>query len=320
MRLSTPVNPWGNPDSFNQNTFMPLTEPIKHKLDTLIRFAIWVDLTILLLYFLSSQFGVSFPFPLPGKKLNNPLALLLLLFSIRLMLNVPFRKRHFGTLNKLLTDTPHRFYFFAVLIVVELALQIMWFAYPDDFRWSLDAEQGYGTHFSAIQLYILGLLVMMIALGGDTARKPVWKEKLPWYLVASVYFYIGLDDCIGIHDNISWSRSLIPESTVFHFIYEWLWLYAPVILAVVIFLSRFFLKKFRYSPGILATMFAALTFWILVILFEGLAKNIVYPMGLDWKQLLIGAEEGFEMLGATLFMLGFSQHLKNIQAGRTPKP
>ncbi len=83
---------------------MPLTEATKHKLDTLIRFMIWVDLTILLLYFLSSQFGVSFPFPLPGKKLNNPLALLLLLFSIRLTLNVPFRKRH-------LTGTPHRFYF-----------------------------------------------------------------------------------------------------------------------------------------------------------------------------------------------------------------
>ncbi len=59
-------------------------------------------------------------------------------------------------------------------------------------------------------------------------------------------------------------------------------------------------------------MFVALTLWVSVLLFEGLAKNIVYPMGPDWKQLLIGAEEGFEMLGATLFMLGFSQHLKNI--------
>lgn len=286
----------------------------------MIRFVIWVDITILLLYFLSLQFGVSFPFPLPGKKLNNPLALLLLLFSIRLMLNVPFRSRHLGTLNRLLTDIPHRFYFFAFLIVVEFALQIMWFTYPDDFRWNLDFERGYGTHFSAIQLYILGLVVMMAAWA-DYGKKVGWKEKLPWYhLVASVYFYIGLDDCIGIHDNIAWSRSLFPKSTVFHFIYEWLWLYGPPILITVVFLSWFFLKKFLYSPGIIATMFVALALWVSVLLLEGLAKNIVYPMGLDYKRLLISIEEGSEMLGATLFMLGFSKHLKNIQERKVEIP
>jgi len=277
---------------------LPLTESTKHKLDTLIQIIIGVDLAVLLVIFLSSQFGISFPFPVPGKRLNNPLVLLLILFSVRGMLNAPFRERYLGTLNKLLTHTPHRYYFFAFLIVVQSALQIMWFTYPEDFHWNLNAEQSYGTHFASIQLYILGLLVMMTAWA-DYGKEASWKEKLPWYLVASVYFYIGLDDCVGIHEN-------------FHFIHEWLWFYAPIILVVIIFLSRFFLKKFRYSLGILATMFVALTFWISVLVLEGLAKNIVDPMGLDYGRLLIGIEEGLEMLGATLFMLGFSKHLKNI--------
>jgi len=298
---------------------LPLTESTKHKLDKLIQFIIGVDLIVLLIIFLGSQFGVSFPFPAPGKKLNNPLALLLILLSMRAMVNVGFRERYLGALTKLLTGTPHRFYFFSFLIVVECELQILWLLYPENFHWNLNAEQGYGTHFSAIQLYILGLLVVVTAWA-DCGKEAGWKEKLPWYLVASVYFYIGLDDCIGIHENfIFWTRDLVPEATVFHFIHEWLWFYAPIILAVVIFLSRFFLKKFYYSPAILVTMFVALSFWVSVLLLEGLAKNIVDPMGIDYGRLLIGIEEGSEMLGATLFMLGFSQHLKNITNPRNTR-
>ena len=262
--------------------------------------------------FLKGQFDVPFPFPLPGKKLNNPLALLLLLFSIRAMLNVQFRNRHIGTLKKLLTATPQRIYFFSFLIIVEIELQIMWFTYPESFLWNLNAEQGYGTHFSVIQLYLLGLTVLMTAWA-DCGKDATWKEKLPWHLVASVYFFIGLDDCVGIHENlIFWGRNLIPESTTFHFIHEWLWFYGPVALVVVIFLSRFFLMKFLYSPGIIVLMFVALMFWISVLLLEGLAKNIIDPMGADYGRLLIGLEEGSEMFGATLFMLGFSNHLKNL--------
>jgi len=63
----------------------------------------------------------------------------------------------------------------------------------------------------------------------------------------------------------------------------------------------------------------ALAFWVSVILLEGLAKSIVDPMGLDYGRLLIGIEEGSEMFGATLFMLGFSKHLKNLAEEKVPK-
>ena len=66
-------------------------------------------------------------------------------------------------------------------------------------------------------------------------------------------------------------------------------------------------------------MFVALAFWVSVILLEGLAKSIVDPMGLDYGRLLIGIEEGSEMFGATLFMLGFSKHLKNLAEEKVPK-
>jgi hypothetical protein len=209
---------------------LPLTQQTKNTLDTLIQWVIRVDLVVILLLFLKGQFDV--PFPFLGKKLNNPLALLLLLFSIRTMLNVTFRNHHLGKLKKLLTATPHRVYFFSFLIIIEIALQTMWFSYPENFLWNLNAEQGYGTHFSAIQLYLLGLTVLMTAWA-DYGKDATWKEKYPWYLVASVYFFIGIDDCVGIHENlIFWGRNLLPESTTFHFIHEWLWFYGPVALVL----------------------------------------------------------------------------------------
>ena len=291
---------------------MPLTETTSQKMDTFFRIIIWVDTTILLLIFLRGQFGIIFPFPLPGKRLNNPLALLLFMFFLRGVVNLQFKEKHLSTLKKWVTEFPQRIWFFVSLLTIEIVLQFMWFKFPQDFHWNLNAEIGYGTHFSAIQLYCLGFVVLITAWA-DCGEDAGWDEKLPWYLVAGIYFYIGLDDCVGIHENfITLSETLIPGSNIFHFIHEWLWFYAPLIVIVVIFLTRFFFKKFLYSPKILFTMLIALMFWILVILLEGLAKKIVDPMGLDYGRLLIGVEEGSEMFGATLFILGFSIHLKNI--------
>jgi len=74
------------------------------------------------------------------------------------------------------------------------------------------------------------------------------------------------------------------------------------------------LQRFFYSPKILGTMFVALTLWIGVLVLEGLAKTVVEDtQRYDYVRLLIGIEEGFEMLGATLFIIGFSKHLKNLQ-------
>ncbi len=290
---------------------MSLTQPIKHKLDTLIQFLIWVDLTIMVLYFLSDQFGVSFPFPLPGKKLNNPLALLLLLFSIRLILNVPFRERHLGTLNRLLTGSPHRFYFFAFLIAVESALQIMGFTYPNDFHWDLDIERGYGTYFSAIQLYILGLSVLTIASEKRGVLNPVPK-LYEWRIVAFLFMYLSVDECIGIHDHHDARHMLInflPHREVFGYLPLWIWVYSPMILVTVIFLTRFFIRASENNLKARLAFLAGLSSWVTALILE--ARVGILPRLLS-SDLLVAMEEGAEMLGATLLLLGFSIYLKKM--------
>ena len=213
-----------------------------------------------------------------------------------------------------------RFYFFSLLLLMQVGLEIMWFKYPSDLFWSLNAEKGYGTLFATAQLFILGIVVLITARA-DYGQDATWGNKIPWFLVAFVYFFIGLDDCIGIHENfINIGRTLALESVVFHFVHEWLWFYAPMIVVVVVFLAKFFLQRFFYSPKILGTMFVALALWIMVLVLEGLAKSVVDPVSYDYDRLLIGIEEGFEMLGATLFMMGFSKHYKNLQEKSKSEP
>ncbi|MBC8283247.1 MAG: hypothetical protein H8E32_05480 [Nitrospinae bacterium] len=245
--------------------------------------------------------------------MNNPFMFLLILLVLRGWVNPVFREKQLGLINRITTEEPTRIYFFSILLMMQFGLQVMWFSYPEDFFWNLNAEKGYGTLYSTAQLFLLGFVVLITARADYGENAPL-SNKLPWFFVAFVYFFIGLDDCVGIHENfIAIGRKLALDSVAFHFIHEWLWFYAPIALAVAVFLVRFFLKRFFYSRRLMVTMFIALTLWIGVLVLEALSKKVVDPLSYDYTRILVGIEEGFEMLGATLFMIGFSRHYKNIQ-------
>ena len=274
----------------------------------------------MLIIFIHARIWPDFPFPHLGERLNNPFMFFLILFLLRTWVNSDFREKYIALVKRATTEEPMRFYFFSLLLLMQVGLEIMWFKYPSDLFWSLNAEKGYGTLFATAQLFILGIVVLITARA-DYGQDATWGNKIPWFLVAFVYFFIGLDDCIGIHENfINIGRTLALESVVFHFVHEWLWFYAPMIVVVVVFLAKFFLQRFFYSPKILGTMFVALALWIMVLVLEGLAKSVVDPVSYDYDRLLIGIEEGFEMLGATLFMMGFSKHYKNLQEKSKSEP
>jgi hypothetical protein len=289
------------------------------KLDLMFKLLIGVDLIAMLIIFIHARIWPDFPVPHVGTRLNNPFMFFLILLILRGWVNSDFRGKQLSLIKRVTTEEPIRLYFFSILLMMQVGLEIMWFRYPEDFYWNLNAEQGYGTLFSTAQLFILGAVVLITARA-DYGMKASWAEKLPWFMVAFVYFFIGLDDCVGIHENFMiWGRAFALESVTFHFIHEWLWFYGPAAVVVVVFFARFFLQRFSYSPKIMCFMFVALILWVGVLVLEGLAKNVVDPEGLDYSRILIGIEEGFEMLGATLFIIGFSKHFKSLQEKSRPK-
>jgi len=290
------------------------------RLDLLFKLLIGVDLIAMLIIFIHARVWPDFPFPQLGTRLNNPFMFFLILLVLRGWVNAEFRERQLSLLTTITTENPARVYFFSILLFMQFGLQVMWFLYPWDFFWNLNAEKGYGTLYATAQLFILGFVVLITAREDYGPEAPM-KNKLPWFFVAFVYFFIGLDDCVGIHENfIAIGRKLVLDSVVFHFVHEWLWFYVPIALVVAVFLVRFFWQRFYYSPMLMITMFVALTLWIGVLVLEGLSKKVVDPLSYDYTRILIGIEEGFEMLGATLFMMGFSKHYKNLKEKFQPKP
>jgi hypothetical protein len=290
------------------------------KLDLIFKLLIGVDLVAMLIIFIHARIWPDFPVPHIGSRLNNPFMFFLILLILRGWVNSDFRGKQLSLIKRITTEEPIRIYFFSILLMIQIGLEIMWFRQPidGDFFWNLNAEKGYGTLFATAQLFILGMIVLITSRAdyGENAR---WNEKLPWFMVASVYFFIGLDDCVGIHENfIAIGGRLALDSLVFHFVHEWLWFYGPAAMVVVIFFASFFLKRFSYSPKILGAMFVALTLWVGVLILEGLQKK-ASTVDYDYTRILIGIEEGFEMLGATLFIIGFSNHLKNLQEKSIPK-
>jgi len=281
--------------------------PWKKNTGLILKLLILADFVGLFFIYLRTEFHLDI-FPFLGNRLNTLLALVLIKTFILGRVLPDWGDRWMARLDNWVSTVPKRYYLLAGLLGTEVFLEIMWFLYPENFMWNLNAEKGYGTHFSTIQLYVVGLTVLLCArLEGKDAE---FKAKAPWYLLASMYFFIGIDDCIGIHENfIKWSQSIAPKANAFHFIHEWLWFYGPFIAAMVVFLVWFFLKRFKETPGALIVNFLALTLWIGVLTLEGLAKNVVDPTGLDESRILIGMEEGFEMVGATLFLFGYGQYL-----------
>ncbi len=268
----------------------------------------FVDLCVLVLIFLHTRLEIPFPFPLPGKRLNNPFAFLLIAIFLRGVVNPEWGEKGLHWLKGMITESSKRLLYFGALISGMVFLEIMHFLYSSTLFWNLNVEQGNGTYFATLLLFLAGLVTVIIYQeeGKDASKK---ENRWLWLPVTMVYFYLALDECMAIHEQfIMWFQHFKPDATIFHYVHEWLWVYVPIMLVVVVYFVRFFLWRFKSEPSIIIVLFIALSFWVSVFFYEGLAKNIIDPMG--HGVLLIGMEEGSEMLGSILFMLGFSIYLQ----------
>lgn len=265
------------------------------------------DLVILLLNFLNNYVDVDWVSVSPGRRLNNPLAGLLVALFLLGWVNPKIKKTSFEFLRTLITEIPRGYYFFGLLILVQIFLEGMHLTFPAKSYWDLNIEKGYATFFSTIQLYILGLAVLTISNERMNDLNPIPKFY-EWNLVAFLFMYLSLDECIGIHDKVNVEAiNFLPHWEGLDSVFLWLWVYAPMILAAVIFLMRFFIRASKNNPKVRLAFLAGLSSWVAALVLEGIARSSSFP-----RYLLIAIEEGAEMVGTTLLLLGFAIYLKNI--------
>jgi hypothetical protein len=282
---------------------------LKPILEKFLKLFIVVDLIILLVNFLHNYVEVDWISASPGRRLNNPLAGLLIALFLLGWVNPHIKKRVFGFLKKLTTKAPHSYYFFGILVLTQIFLESMHLTSPAKSYWDLNIEKGYATYFSTIQMFILGLAVFIIATEKKNDLDSIPKVY-EWYLVAWLFFYLALDECIGIHDKVNVeAMNYLPHWEGADSIFAWLWVFAPMILVTIVFLIRFFFRAAKNNLQVRYVFLAGLSCWVMALIFEAIAKSSSFP-----RYLLIAVEEGLEMFGATLLLLGFSIYLKNISS------
>ena len=163
----------------------------------------------------------------------------------------------------------------------------MWFRFPEDFFWNLNAEQGYGTLFSTLQLFVLRIVVLMAARP-DFGLEASLVERLSWFLVAFVYSWIGCVSLCSRMVMVLWPHGRCCGDVLCEIFFATLFLFS---------------KNYRHDvfhSGIMDSSSGA----------RGSLKKYGRSFGFELRSYI---DEGFEMRGATLFMMGFSWHLKNLQ-------
>ncbi len=220
-------------------------------------------------------------------------------------INPQIKKRSFDYLTALVTEIPRCYYFLGILIFIQIFLEGMHLTSPAKSYWDLNIEKGYATYFSTIQLFLLGLVVLTISQQKNQATNPVPKIY-EWNLVACLFMYLALDECIGIHDKVNVEAiNWLPHWEGASSIFMWLWVFAPMILASIIFLIRFFFRASKTDSKVRFAFLAGLSSWVIALILEAIARSSSFP-----RYLLIAMEEGLEMLGATLLLLGFGLYIK----------
>jgi hypothetical protein len=279
--------------------------PVRSKIEIFLKFFIAVDLVILIINYLHNYLELSWISASPGRRLNNPLGGLLIALFLLGWVNPDIKIRWFSQIKTFLTGIPHRYYFFGVLFFFVIFLEGMHLFSPKYSYWDLNIEKGYGTYFSTIQLFILGVSVLIISQEKRKEPNPVPKVW-EWNVFSAIFLLISLDECIGIHDKVGVEvAGTLSKWPIFTSVFVWLWVYAPLIIGVIVFFMRFFLRITEEYRTARFYFYTGLFFWIGAIIFEAIARKSSYP-----RYLLIAMEEGLEMIGATIFLVGVGVCIK----------
>lgn len=199
----------------------------------------------------------------------------------------------------------------ALLVVAHLALGESRF-------WNLDKEYNLPTWFSGVQLVLLALAALDCYERERSSHRRFFPRTGSWALLAVLFLYLSLDETTVIHEGVLRQefRDLLPPDSLWISLLPWQILFGPLLALVALLLLALFLTRFSRTPALLRPALAGIGCWFAAILAEGLAKPLFMARG--WYRYEVAVEEGFELLGATLLLVGVCRYAAAL--GRGPVP
>lgn len=170
-----------------------------------------------------------------------------------------------------------------------------------------DRENNLPTLFSGVQLAIAALLALGIAY---FVRSQQTGKARPWFIIAAVLSYLGIDDMASIHDHIDLAIMARVETTG---LIHWPWVipYAILALGIMIYFVPFFFKLPVKTRLFFATSAAMYIFGGIGM--EMIGASHAEHAGEDGLQYAIYTtiEESLEMLAVTLLIAGLIHYINH---------
>ena len=202
--------------------------------------------------------------------------------------------------------------YLAILLGIAVILGVLHFFLADlrveGIRWfNLDKERNIPTWFTGGLPFLFGCSAVVAFYSEqriNSQGKAVFRLPILWLGVGLAGMLMSLDEITILHENIFWreTRQTTTElSDAFVYVTQWQVLFAPAILLMLGYFVVFFSNRFSSSPTARRAAFAAIGFWVIALLLEGV-RGTFKELGAGWYSNKVIVEEVFEVVGAILLL------------------
>jgi hypothetical protein len=178
----------------------------------------------------------------------------------------------------------------------------------------LTTEGVVATWYSSALLLLAGLVALTnIRIDGVSAWLK-WLNRVGWLLLGLVLIALSADEIAQIHESLGPllnSMEYPPRHVIGPG--DWIPILLPFIVATAVFMIAFFLLVVRKSLVALALSLAGVGCWVGAILSESIEAGFwKADVSRQWRGTV---EEGFEVIGTSLLLVGFIQfHRRSLTA------
>ncbi len=186
---------------------------------------------------------------------------------------------------------------FFLLLTIDTALLILHFIFGLGFSFDLlhlDRERNIPSYYSGLKLISIAALAFSILL--LSARK----ERFLWSAFTIIFIALSFDEISELHENVTYYALKVLSLPLPGFFrsptHNWLFLFSPFIVGILIFFFRSIRKMrdlSRTTSRLLITAFLFFALALFLEFFGGIARTPLY------FRTLAAIEEYVEMIGAT---------------------
>ena len=159
-------------------------------------------------------------------------------------------------------------------------------------RLNLDSETGIPTWFSTVLLYSIGLISLINAWIYRRWRPTALRAQKFWWISGALFLFLSLDEGAMIHEMLQFPPKI-----------KWVYFYAPFLAAFFLYFANHLIRHRRNDRRLMSWYLGGLLLMGLGgVFFEYLEFIFGWEGNIEEIERLF--EEGFEMLGACLVLLG----------------